>query len=427
MTVTSQTPRSGPYTGNGSATSFSYTFRVDLEAELVVIREEGGVESTLTLDTHYTVTGVEAPSGGTVEMITAPTTDQTLTIYRSVTQQQTIDLQNRKSVVPQVLEDGLDELTRMMQDQSERLDRVPMFPISGSLTGLNFPAPSGGLPIGWNAAGDGLANISGLPTATLSASADTAILTYDLASGGIQDSNLVVSGTTLKHKTALGTFDIEGLSQFTSLTSMEAWAANFYVKNAAGDETMLHADADGSVDLYYDNVKKLGTDSNGASVFGSQFLQEQAAAAADKVAYGQLWVKNTTPNELWFTDDAGTDFQISDTEALRADTDDNLTAGYTSTADDDGTKSSGTYTPDPAGGNLKRIVNGGAFTLAAPTATGDYTLIIQMTNNATAGAITLSGFTRESGDALTTTNGDDFFLHIVKLNGFTTIYAEALQ
>ena len=63
--------------------------------------------------------------------------------------------------------------------------------------------------------------------------------------------------------------------------------------------------------------------------------------------------------------------EAADAEILKADTDDNLTAGYTATADNDGTKSSGTYTPTPAGGNLKRIVNGGAFTLAAPTATGE--------------------------------------------------------
>lgn len=39
-------------------------------------------------------------------------------------------------------------------------------------------------------------------------------------------------------------------------------------------------------------------------------IKEQAAADADTVGYGQLWVKNTTPCELWFTDDAGTDTQI---------------------------------------------------------------------------------------------------------------------
>ena len=120
--------------------------------------------------------------------------------------------------------------------------------------------------------------------------------------------------------------------------------------------------------------------------------------------------------------------EAADAEILKADTDDNLTAGYTATADDDGTKSSGTYTPDPAGGNLKRIVNGGAFTLAAPTATGDYTIIIQMTNNASAGAVTTSGFTKTNGaGALTTTNGDDFFLYITKINGFTSLFVEALQ
>lgn len=102
-------------------------------------------------------------------------------------------------------------------------------------------------------------------------------------------------------------------------------------------------------------------------------------------------------------------------------------AGITTTADDDGTKSSGTYTPDPAGGNMKRIVNGGAFTLADPTAAGDYTLVIQITNNASAGAITLSGFNRTSGSPFTTTNGHDFFVYITKCNGFTFANVVALQ
>lgn len=39
-------------------------------------------------------------------------------------------------------------------------------------------------------------------------------------------------------------------------------------------------------------------------------ITEQAAAAADVAGNGQLWVKNTTPNELWFTNDAGTDIQL---------------------------------------------------------------------------------------------------------------------
>jgi len=40
-------------------------------------------------------------------------------------------------------------------------------------------------------------------------------------------------------------------------------------------------------------------------------LRERSAAAADTGGYGQLWVKNTTPCELWFTDDAGNDTRIA--------------------------------------------------------------------------------------------------------------------
>lgn len=39
-------------------------------------------------------------------------------------------------------------------------------------------------------------------------------------------------------------------------------------------------------------------------------IKEIAAAVADTGGYGQLWVKNATPCELWFTDDAGLDTQI---------------------------------------------------------------------------------------------------------------------
>jgi hypothetical protein len=102
-------------------------------------------------------------------------------------------------------------------------------------------------------------------------------------------------------------------------------------------------------------------------------------------------------------------------------------AGITTTADADGTISSGTYTPTPVGGNMKTITNGGAFTLAAPSAAGDYTLVIQITNSGSAGAITLSGFNRTSGSPFTTTSGDDFFVYITKCNGFTFANVVALQ
>ena len=44
---------------------------------------------------------------------------------------------------------------------------------------------------------------------------------------------------------------------------------------------------------------------------GTISMIEQAAANVDVAAEGQVWVKTATPNQLWFTDDAGTDFQLA--------------------------------------------------------------------------------------------------------------------
>jgi hypothetical protein len=104
-----------------------------------------------------------------------------------------------------------------------------------------------------------------------------------------------------------------------------------------------------------------------------------------------------------------------------------VNGGVTTTAGDDGAFSSGTYTPTPVGGNMKRITNAGAFTLAAPTAAGDYTMVIQITNVSGAGTITLSGFNRTIGNSFTTTVGDDFFVYITKCNGFELANVVALQ
>jgi len=47
------------------------------------------------------------------------------------------------------------------------------------------------------------------------------------------------------------------------------------------------------------------------TVEGAITLKEQADADSDTAAYGQLWVNTATPNELYFTTDAGDDIQIT--------------------------------------------------------------------------------------------------------------------
>ena len=103
----------------------------------------------------------------------------------------------------------------------------------------------------------------------------------------------------------------------------------------------------------------------------------------------------------------------------------NMLSGASATPYNAGTKASGTYTPDEANANFQYAVNGGAHTLAPPT--NNSTMVIQYTNNGSAGTITVSGFTVVDGDTATTTDGHDFFYYITKLNGFSLLTVKALQ
>jgi hypothetical protein len=131
---------------------------------------------------------------------------------------------------------------------------------------------------------------------------------------------------------------------------------------------------------------------------------------------------NVTTGKL--ADNAVTSAKAAST-IVKTDTASTLAVGYAITPYNAGTKSSGTYTPNEADGNMQYAVNGGAHTLAPPS--NNCSMIIQYTNNGSAGTITTSGFTIVSGDAPGTTNGDDFIAYVVKINGFSHLTWVALQ
>ena len=121
----------------------------------------------------------------------------------------------------------------------------------------------------------------------------------------------------------------------------------------------------------------------------------------------------------------GTNVAAYNADALFADTDDTLTGGFQYTADDDGTKTSGTYTPAYAGGNIKVAVNGGAHTLAPQSGNG--VIIVQYTNDGSAGSLTTSGYDKVSGDTVTTTSGHDFLMTSTVVGSFQHLHVVALQ
>jgi hypothetical protein len=137
---------------------------------------------------------------------------------------------------------------------------------------------------------------------------------------------------------------------------------------------------------------------------------------------------NTSPTAITLSGSAVVGVAAQDAAILQPDTPDNLTAGFSATCYSAGTKSSGTYTPDQDNGNLQYATNGGAHTLAPPT--DNCTIIILYTNNASAGAITTSGFTLVDGDAFSLDNGYEFMCYLTKLNNgtdFSVLTVKALQ
>ena len=130
MTVSSATNKVS-YNGNGSQTVFAYGFKIfDQDDLTVIIRNASGGETTQTITTHYTVSGVGVASGGNVTMGTAPASGESLTIIREQPLTQGLDLVPNDPFPATLVEDTLDKLTFMVHQHEETLNRT----IKGSKT-----------------------------------------------------------------------------------------------------------------------------------------------------------------------------------------------------------------------------------------------------------------------------------------------------
>lgn len=90
-------------------------------------------------------------------------------------------------------------------------------------------------------------------------------------------------------------------------------------------------------------------------------------------------------------------------------------------------QSTGNITIDCGARPLQSITNNGAYTITAPSNDGSCVLLV--TNGASAGATSFSGFTvgSNTGDAMTTTNTNKFKIYIDRINGTSSYTIQALQ
>ncbi len=250
---------------------------------------------------------------------------------------------------------------------------------------------------------------SGDVTAASAFGTDNRLIRSDGTGKGVQASGITIDDSD--NITGVGTVDGRDLAtDGTKLDGIEGSADVTDATNVAAAGAIMDGDFSSNGLMKRDGAGSYSTAASGTdyapATSGSAILKGDGSGGfADAVA--------------------GTDYEAANADILKADEYDTLTQGYDTTADDDGTQSSGTYTPTADGGNIKSIINGGAFTLDPPTNEG--TIIVEMTNNGSAGTVTTSGFTVVKGDSLTTTNGDDFHLVIVKSENFSSLTVIALQ
>lgn len=127
MTLATTICRTDTVFANGT-TSYPFNFRVLAADDLEVIRlNADGSETTLVLNTDYTVTGANNPNGGAILVSGAFATangGRPVTIKRVVEVVQPTDIRNQGSFFPEVHEDAFDRMTMILQQQQEQADRA---------------------------------------------------------------------------------------------------------------------------------------------------------------------------------------------------------------------------------------------------------------------------------------------------------------
>ena len=185
--------------GNGATDTYPYTFKIFAETDLkVTVRSTAGVETVLTLTTHYTVAGVGSTTGGNVVLVNGAftwitggflTNGYSITIRRVRPLTQTTDIRNQGAFFPETHEDAFDDQVMIAQQQQDEINRSVKLPdtVLPSAFSPTLPATLASNPdklLKINAAGTGwdigpsvsqLSDISGSVTAAAGSATAAAV------------------------------------------------------------------------------------------------------------------------------------------------------------------------------------------------------------------------------------------------------------
>lgn len=138
MTLSANDRRTPPQSGNGTNTVFDFDFPITTEDELIVVLTgSDGTEQTQVLNIDYTVSFTpDDESGGSITLLTAPTSEETITMGGDTVQSQETDIKNQDAYNEESIETRLDYTYKLIQELKEEVGRSVRSSLASGETAL---------------------------------------------------------------------------------------------------------------------------------------------------------------------------------------------------------------------------------------------------------------------------------------------------
>lgn len=274
MTIGTALAKAGPYSGNDATTVFAYSFPIAASSELEVVHTStAAVETILTLDVDYSVSGVGDAGGGNVTYPISGSplaTGEKLTIRRTLTFLQPNDFTNQGTTYKETFEAALDELTKMSLWLKEEVSRAARVSISSSTDP------------------DTLISDAAASAAAAAASATAAASSATAASGSASAASTSASNASTSETNAASSASAAATSETNAASS--ASAASTSAGAAATSETNAAASASAAAT----SETNAGTsETNAATSASNAATSETNAAASAAAAATDVWIGGT--------------------------------------------------------------------------------------------------------------------------------------